>query len=162
RFLAELPGERLLFVPVDEAGARRLERERRFLSALAPRVSFAVPLPLDAGPLDVRRRVAGETGMQFHWSTIEDPLRAEAFADDLARILAELHSALSIVEITALDEEAGVESYPLPVEKLRPLVATLPEEIRDRLESALDRYAALDEADPVLSHGDVGTHNLVF
>jgi hypothetical protein len=59
RWHARLPGDRMLFVPVDDDGARRLVAERRLLAAIAPRLSFAVPRPLGAidGPIDLRQGV---------------------------------------------------------------------------------------------------------
>jgi aminoglycoside phosphotransferase (APT) family kinase protein len=166
RWQATLPGERMLHIPVDALGARRLAGERRLLRALAPRVSFAVPDPLGPldGPLDLRRRVAGDTGMRLHWSTLEDPARAERYAEDLARVLAELHGAFAPAELRAVAPPPDVVEYPRPVPGLRAVVASLPADIHARLHAALDRYATLDPdgPEPVLVHGDLGTHNLAF
>jgi aminoglycoside phosphotransferase (APT) family kinase protein len=166
RWHVRLPGDRLLVVPIDEVGAQRLARERHLLAALAPRVSFAVPLPLGDldGPLDLRRRVPGETGMQHHWSTLEDPVLATAYAGDLARVLAELHLAFTAAEAAELTGAFRPDTYPLPPERLAAVVPSLPAEVHTRLGGALDLYVEIlaAPADPVLVHGDIGTHNLAF
>src|SRR5262245_40441178 len=99
-------------IPFDDVGAGRLLAERRLLATLAPRLSFAVPTPIGDvdGPLDLRRRVPGETGMHLYWSTLEDPDRARAYADDLARVFAELHTALDRDETRALAGDAAPTS----------------------------------------------------
>jgi aminoglycoside phosphotransferase (APT) family kinase protein len=157
---------RTLIVPSDDLGAARLLRERRLLAALAPRVSFAIPTPLGAieGPLDLRTRIEGDTGIHRHWSTLEDPVRADAYADDIARVCIELHTALKPEEARLLVGPPPPDSYPLPASELRLIVPTLPTEIQDRVVAALDRYAAesKDKEDVVLVHGDIGTHNFVF
>jgi aminoglycoside phosphotransferase (APT) family kinase protein len=166
RWHVRLPGDRMLLVPTDDAGARRLQRERRLLAALAPRVTFAVPRPLDDvdGPLDIRQRVPGEVGMHLHWSTLEDPVLATAYAGDLARVLAELHVAFSPTEAAALAGAQRPETYPLPAERLVAVVGSLPAEVHHRVRAAIDRYTEIlaAPADLVLVHGDVGTHNLAF
>jgi aminoglycoside phosphotransferase (APT) family kinase protein len=157
---------RTLIVPSDDCGAARLLRERQLLATLAPRLSFAIPVPLGAieGPLDLRTRIEGDTGMHRHWATLEDPVRADAYADDIARVFIELHTALKPEEARRLVGPPLADSYPLPASELRLIVPTLPAEIQDRVVAALDCYAAesADEADVVLVHGDIGTHNFVF
>jgi Ser/Thr protein kinase RdoA (MazF antagonist) len=95
---------------------------------------------------------------------LEDPVRAEAYADDLAQVLAELHRALDARQVEALAGEPPFAPWPLAPERLRALVGSLPVEIHDRLHRALDRYAELlvAENDLVLVHNDLGTHNLAF
>ncbi|HTR51821.1 MAG TPA: aminoglycoside phosphotransferase family protein [Kofleriaceae bacterium] len=162
RWFVQLPGDRMLFVPVDEAGAHRLAAERRLLAALAPRLSFAVPRPI--GPpeaaLDLRTRVRGETGIHLHGSLITHT--PDAYADDLARLLAELHGAFARDELVRLAPPMRADVYPLPEAQLRAVVASLPAEIHARVHAALDRYAELAPTDSVLVHNDIGTHNLAF
>ena len=166
RWHVTLPGDRLMVVPIDEVGAQRLVRERRLLAALGPRLSFAVPRPLGAmeGPLDIRQRVPGETGRRFHWSTLEDPVLATAYAGDLARVFAELHLTFTAAEAAELTGSYRPDSYPLPPERLAAVVDSLPSEVHTRLRAAIDRYREILAlpSDPVLVHGDVGTHNLAF
>jgi hypothetical protein len=118
RWLVKLPGDRVLFVPVDEHGVRRLLDERRLLATIAPRLSFAVPRPLGAidAPIDLRQGVPGEPGsVRLTDRIVEDDVLAERFADDTARILAELHRALGDEELRTLARPVRDDEYPLPV-----------------------------------------------
>jgi aminoglycoside phosphotransferase (APT) family kinase protein len=164
RWLVTLPDDRMILLPVDEAGAQRLVHERRLLAALGPRLRVAIPRPLGSldGPLDLRERVRGEVGIHLHSQLIEDVPSALAYADDLARVLAELHQAFADDELRALAGPVRDDVYPLPEPQLRAVVPSLPTEIHARVHAVLDRYAALPPDDPVLVHNDVGTHNLAF
>jgi aminoglycoside phosphotransferase (APT) family kinase protein len=164
RWHATLPGDRMMFVPVDDDGAHRLVGERRLLAEIGPRLSFAVPRPLGAidGPVDVRQRVRGEPGVGWTHRIAEDVGLAAAFADDLARVLAELHRALDDHELRTLARPVRADEYPLAEPRLRPVIASLPAEIRGLSHSALDRYAALEPEPDVLVHNDLALHNLAF
>jgi aminoglycoside phosphotransferase (APT) family kinase protein len=102
--------------------------------------------------------------MQLHWATLEDPVLATAYAGDLARVFAELHLAFTPAEAAELTGAFRPDTYPLPPERLSAVIPSLPAEVHDRLRAALARYLEILAAppDPVLVHGDIGTHNLAF
>jgi len=164
RWLVELPGDRILFIPTDTAGASRLANERRLLAALAPRIELAVPQVIGAvdAALDLRTRVPGLSGAPLFGRITQDPACAEPFGVDLARVLAGLHAAFSLAEVRDLVSPPRADTYPLAEPALRAVVPSLPDELRALADAALDRYAALPPDDLVLVHNDVAIHNLAF
>ncbi|MEU8261880.1 aminoglycoside phosphotransferase family protein [Micromonospora sp. NPDC048999] len=90
-----LGDEMTVRLPSAEGYVPQVEKEHRWLPALAPRLPLAVPIPLAEGkpgegypfPWSVRRWIEGETATA---ERIGDPIR---FATDLAGFLAALHHA---------------------------------------------------------------------
>ena len=62
RWMAQLPGERILFVPDDERALARLGAERAMLEKIGGKLSFETPRPLACGDdaaIDLRARLRG-------------------------------------------------------------------------------------------------------
>src|SRR5262245_38158268 len=74
----------------------------------------------------MRQRVADEVGMHLHYALIEDPTYAEAYAEELARVLADLHGALDPTELRVLAPPLRDDVYPLTAPVLRVVVPSLP------------------------------------
>ena len=166
RWVAQLPGEDIAFIPETTEAVRLLARERAVLQALVDKVSFRIPRPeiLEPDtPVDVRRKVPGLTGQQFHDEALVNPVLGDSLAVAMGEILAELHCALSRSEVERLGLDGP--AWPMPVEKIRRnLHGIVDAELEAAMHRVLDLYEAtvVPEGDLVLIHGDFGSHNFAF
>ena len=171
RWLALLPEGRIALLADGPEAVARLGRERALLDLLGRRISgFAVPAVEHVSPdgrLQVRRMVEGTEwpGGYGRERALAASPAGRRFAGELGRALAELHGSVTPAEAEAL----GVPArgwFPRAAADLRGrLPGGLPEPaLEPVLDAVLDGYAALDEEDGgrVLTHGDVGLHNLAI
>jgi aminoglycoside phosphotransferase (APT) family kinase protein len=166
RWLAWLPGQRLAWFAASAQGERLLERERRVLRLLEARCSFQAPRVViedTEGGFDVRTMVAG----------IADPGRvrahvrgnsavALAIGTAVGALLAEQHTRIASAEVSS-----WLPAKPTWPETAAWIGTRLPRMVDDRAlvgeaRAVIDRYhaTAVDGADRVLVHNDVGFHNL--
>jgi hypothetical protein len=150
RWVAQVPGQRIVFV-ADTADARqRLARERQLLQLLAARASFQVPRIEWVDPhgyWDVRRKVPGDAG---HWSgphhqrIVEDPTIAHQTGTRLGEILAELHRVITWDEARHLAPLEPHLATPL-VRMRRHLARGLDDAtLQEQVQEILARFDALD------------------
>jgi aminoglycoside phosphotransferase (APT) family kinase protein len=160
-----LAADLMAYVAGTERSRRTLARQRAILARLAPRVSFPLPRPIGsidlAGPVDLRERVPGGTGPDFHARMMQDDgLRTRTLAW-MGAALAELHAALGELELDALGVprliadgvrlRRGIEGHLDGLARERAL------DVVSRWERRLD-----DRRGDVLLHGDFGSHNFTF
>ena len=169
RWVAVLSGRRIAFFADDPQAAERLGRERALLELLGRRVRhFAVPAVEHVSPsgrLQVRRMVEGTEvpGGYGRDRALGASAVGQRFANELGRALAELHGSVTPAEAEALGLPTREPFRPAADQLRRRLRGRLPDPaLESVLDAAMDAYAALDEEDVghVLTHGDVGLHNL--
>jgi aminoglycoside phosphotransferase (APT) family kinase protein len=167
RWAATLPGDRMAWLPASENGVQRLARERRILRLIEQHCSFRAPrieLEHPSG-FDVRAIVPGrcEPWPLFERVKHDAPL-ARRIGSALGAILAEQHSRITASDVTGWLPQRL--SWPEPsgwiMQRLPKFTddATLIASV-ERLLSAYDTIA-VDTADRVLVHADLGLHNVVM
>lgn len=166
RFAAFLPGDRIAWFPANPAGAARLAREARVLALLANHCRFATPRLLATGPnWQLRAAVPGTVDP---WSTYQrvlaDPGYARALGAQLGTMIADQHQSIPPADLVGWLPERSAWPYPLAR-----IAADLPHVVTDRalIETCLttiDTYerAATTVTDRVLTHGDLGLHNVAL
>jgi len=166
RWAVKLPGDRIAWFPADEQGERALAIERRVLRLLAERCTFATPSLLWESPdgYDVRAIVPGRTDP---WGVFaeasKDPVLARRLGRTLGKILAEQHTRITRADVAEwLPERVN---WPESSAWIRDRIGDVTD---DRsLIAAIDRtlniyeHVAVDPADRVLIHADLGFHNVV-
>jgi len=167
RWAVLLPGQRIAWFPASGLGASRLAVERRVLSLLAVRCSFAVPRLLWISPcnFDIRHLVPGrcEPWPLFHRCQ-KDVSLARRIGWSLGTILAEQHASIGETEAAGWlpRRVAWPQTSRWIHERLRHVVDD--DGLVRAMEEAIGRYEAVlvDPGDRVLVHGDVGLHNLAL
>jgi len=167
RWAVLLPGDRMAWFPMDEAGRRRLTTERRVLRLLADRCSFRVPRVLfeaDAG-WDVRASVPGVCDpWGLYRRTRADRDLARRLGRAVGAVLAEQHRCAQRADVKGWLPEAP--AWPEPAQWIG---WRLPDVVTDtdllkRIGCAIRRYEnqAVATCDRVLIHGDIGFHNMAI
>ncbi len=164
RWLARLPGERMAWFPMNPTGAARLGRERAVLRVIAARCEFRVPRLLheDVAGWDLRAAVTGVYDPPtLYRRVLAEPGLAARLGADIGRAIAEQHLKIGLADFPAIPDRP---SWPPPDDWLW---ARLPRVVRGddlmaRLKACLDRYAGAQDGTRVLTHGDLGLHNLVL
>ena len=171
RWLALLPGGRIAHLADGPEAVARLGRERALLDLLARRVSgFAVPAVEHVSPdgrLQVRRMVDGTEwpGDEGRERVLAASPAGRRFAGGLGRALAELHGSVTPAEAEALGVPMRGWLSRAAADLRGRFPGGLPEPaLEPVLDAVLEAYAALDKEDrgPVLTHGDVGLHNMAL
>lgn len=165
RFAAVLPDGRIAWFPTNAAGAARLAREARVLDLIAAHCRFAAPRVLASGEAwQLRHAVPGTVDpWGIYQRVIADPGYARSIGAQLGAMIADQHRV-------PLDGLAGWlpqrSAWPYPSARI---AADLPHVVDDR--ALVDRALATIETyereaagteHRVLTHGDLGLHNLAF
>lgn len=163
RFAALLPGDRIAWFPTSTNGVTRLAREARVLDLLARHCRFAAPRVLrSADSWQLRAAVPGTVDP---WPTYQrvlaDPGYARNLGAQLGAMIADQHLNIPAAQIDFLPTRSHWP-YPLPR-----IAADLPQVIDDapliaRCLATLEAYEKMPIHDPVLTHGDLGLHNLAL
>ena len=169
RWAVLLPGDRMAWFPMNNVASARLATERRVLALLASGCSFHVPRVVHADEAGWQLR-ALVPGVHDPWGMFRrvqsDRVLARRIGQALGRILAEQHTHIRRADVAGWVPEKL--SWPEPSEQLRD---QLPRVVTDAallrvLESVVRRYEEqqhdLAPGECVLSHGDLGLHNVVF
>lgn len=164
RWLARLPGDRMAWFPMNDAGRARLMVERRILRLIEARCGFRAPRLLYEG-LDgwaLRAMVVGtyDPTALYH-RVLAEPELARRLGADLGAALAEQHTRIDPAEVAGTRTVAG---WPLPEDQLWAALPKVTDDVAllKRIEAVLKRYKVEQEGHIVLSHGDLGLHNLVL
>ena len=169
RWAVSLPGDRMAWFPMNEAGTRRLAMEGRVLDLLAARCSFQAPrvLHVDEAGWQLRQLVPGLFDpWRLYRSVQADRALARRIGRAVGGILAEQHGRIGPEDV------AGWLPCRLPwPEPSAQLRDQLPRVVADArllrtVERVLKRYEDQQEAtavgDRVLLHGDLGLHNIAL
>ena len=166
RFAAFLPGDRIAWFPTNPSGAARLAREARVLALLAQHCRFATPRILATGPnWQLRTAVPGTVDP---WGTYQrvlaDPGYARALGAQLGAMIADQHRSIPPTALAGWLPERSRWPYPLArIAADLPYVITDPALIENCLATiAAYEHAAAAVTDRVLTHGDLGLHNLAL
>lgn len=165
RFAALLPGNRIAWFATTPEGDARLARERRVLDLLARYCRFTAPrlLELHEG-WELRQLVPGSVDP---WSVYRRVLADDSYArdvgDTLGTMLADQHLSIPASDLDWLPRRS---SWPAPLEevaKALPLVIDDAGLVRDAL-AVMELYEQAQGATTgrVLTHGDLGFHNIAF
>lgn len=168
RWVAHLPGDRLMWVAVSEQGREQLRTERQLLKLLDARCAFAAPRVLYEsldGRFDVRTKVSGLVDpWRFYRLLQHDAAFAAQTGEGIGKILIEQHTRIQEQEVEGW--LTRIVSWPEPPNWIRD---RLPQVVPDRgllgeIDAILGEYERLQVAatDCVLVHNDVGLHNLAF
>jgi len=166
RWAVTLPGDRIAWFPVNEPGRQQLAIERRVLRLLAERCTFGAPRIQFESPagFDVRAIVAGRTDP---WGVFaeagQDAALARRLGHALGNILVEQHTRITHADVAGWLPERVI--WPEPSDWIRERIVDVTDDraLIAAIERTLDIYEriAVDPADRVLVHGDLGFHNVV-
>ena len=163
RVVVELPGH-VVWLAGSASTITQLALERRVLSALADRLPVAIPVPVaHEGRACLRTKVIGQSGLEHHGRVMTDPRIAAAFAVELGRLFAAVHTALGADDLRRLIEYGLPTTAVLDWPDIVRGAASL-EGQRSRRAQALIEAHQMDriaDADRTFLHGDLGSHNLV-
>jgi hypothetical protein len=167
RWTVTLPGDRMAWFPSSDDGRGRLALERRVLRLLAERCSFRTPTLLYEHPdgFDVRAIVPGRCEP---WPLFErakhDAALARRIGRSISAILIEQHTRIKHEDVAGWLPERL--TWPEPHESVLERIATIVDD--QALVAAIERMLAnyeriaIEPADRVLVHGDLGLHNIVM
>jgi hypothetical protein len=165
RLAAFLPGDRLAWFPRNADGLASMACERKVLRLLEHYCAFAAPRVLheDAEGWDVRSMVPGVNHpFEVYERAREDRALAMRIGEQLGRILADQHLHVPACELAAW-------LPPLPDWPRARDLPSLPQVVEDRAllarigQALARRQSLIDGAAPrVLTHGDLGFHNIAF
>lgn len=168
RWIAHLPGDRMIWVAMSEKGREQLRIECRLLKLLETYCSFAVPRVLyesvDSN-FNVRLKVPGLVDpWRLYGLLQQDTVFATRTGEAIGKILAEQHTKIERQAVAGwLSREI---SFPVDPALIRDRI---PQVINDagllsEIDAALVQYEALqiEATDYVLVHSDLGLHNLAF
>jgi hypothetical protein len=166
--IARLPSDHIAWFADDAIGAARLRTERHVLRLLEARCSFRVPRVVYEAPdgaFDVRATVPGVCDPWIAYARVkEDSAAARRIGCAVGYMLAEQHTRIARVDVEGWLPERP--AWPEPSGWIR---ERLPRVVDDpplcaRIDALLDRYDAIavDDADRVLVHADLGLHNLAI
>jgi len=165
RWAVWLPGERIAWFPANQAGCRLLSLERKVLRLLGERCTFAAPRILfeSAQGFDVRAIVPGRTDPWGLFARIsKDAALARRIGRAIGAILLEQHTRVAGADVMGwLPEQV---SWPEPGGWIRERIADVVDDatLRQAIGRTLEAYeaVAVEPADRVLVHADLGLHNL--
>lgn len=168
RWLAKMPGGRLAWFARSQAGAQALATERRVLKLLAARCAFAAPRVVYEAPdgqVDVRTVVPGrDDPWVLYDAVVRDAAFARRLGAEIGAVLAELHTRVTPADVAAWlpAKPSWPEAREWVRERLPSVVADA--DLRARADAVMAAYesVAVDPADLVLAHTDVGFHNLAI
>lgn len=165
RFAALLPGDLIAWFATTPAGDARLAREKQVLDLLQRYCRFSAPRVLEVHEgWQLRQLVPGSADP---WTVYRRVLADDGYARQvgaaLGTMLADQHLSVPSTELEWLPRRS---SWPAP---LSSIAATLPAVIDDTILLAealgvIETYEQVKAAtvDRVLTHGDLGLHNLAF
>lgn len=168
RWAVHLPENQMSWFAMSEDGHRRLTMERRVLKLLKARCSFAAPRILyesSDGLFDVRATVPG---LVKPWEMFDrlrqNPRLAAETGKAIAQILVEQHTQITVQEVSGWLPQRP--EWPLTGEKI---LQQVPQVVDDpilicQIEKLLNWYESVQVGtrERVLTHTDVGLHNLAF
>jgi aminoglycoside phosphotransferase (APT) family kinase protein len=164
RVVVEFPAH-IVWIAQGAAAAARLRLEDFVLRTLQGRLPVAIPQPLLASEgMNLRTRVSGRSGLEFHRTAMSDPALGAAYAVELGTLAAAIHRALSASECQALAVAGLPSRLAIDLDDVLRAASTLGR-ARARLTFALvaaHEAQAVVPADSAFLHGDLGSHNLVF
>ena len=150
------------FVAHDAATKRRMAVERLTLHRLAGRLPVAIPVPVLAdGPVCLRTKVVGGSGLLHHEYALADRSIGDAYADDHAALCAASHTAFSSNELDALVAAGLPAAAQLDLDDVVRGAEAMPDRARALALVEAHRAQVIAPADRTFLHGDVGSHNLV-
>lgn len=168
RWLVRLPGRRIAWFAASAAGRAVMATERRVLRLLEARCAFRVPQILfepKSGEFDVRSMVAGRGDPWTVYDAVQRSAEvAERIGAAVGTILAEQHSCVAARD--AASWLPRTPSWPEPrdwiLERLPAVVTDA--DLRARADAVICAYESVEVADDdrVLTHTDVGLHNLAI
>ncbi|UBF24005.1 aminoglycoside phosphotransferase family protein [Kovacikia minuta CCNUW1] len=168
RWIAHLPGDRMIWVAVSEKGREQLRIECRLLKLLETHCSFAAPRVLYESvdnKFNVRLKVPGLVDpWRLYGLLQQDTVFATRTGEAIGKILAEQHTKIERQAVAGwLSREI---SFPVDPVLIR---GRIPQVINDaglfsEIDAVLRQYEALQvgATDYVLVHSDLGLHNLAF
>jgi hypothetical protein len=167
RWAVSLPDDRMGGFAASERGRERLAIERKVLRLLAERCTFRAPRLLHqaAAGYDIRAIVPG--GVE-PWALYEEIKTDTALARRIGRaagtILVEQHTRVTRADVAGWLPESV--DWPEPGDWIRARLVDVTDDRRligavDRLLGVYERLA-IDSADRVLVHADLGLHNLAI
>jgi hypothetical protein len=163
RFAALLPGDRIAWFPTSPNGVDRLAREARVLDLLARHCRFAVPRLLHSGDnWQLRAAVPGSVDpWPIYQRVLSDPGYARDLGAQLGAMIADQHLN---IPVAALDGLPTLSHWPHPLERIAVDLAQVIEDkpLLARCLAAIASYETAPIADRVLTHGDLGLHNLAL
>jgi hypothetical protein len=169
RWAVSLPSDRMAWFPMNQAGTRRLAVERRVLDLLAARCSFRAPrvLHADEAGWQVRELVPGLFDPLGLYRRVQaDRTLARRIGHALGGILAEQHARVGPKDVAGWLPRRLPWSE--PSDRLRD---KLPRVVADAgllrvIARVLRRYEDQEgeaaAGDRVLTHGDLGLHNIAL
>ena len=167
RWAVTLPGDRMAWFPASEQARERLDGERRVLRLMAERCTFQAPRILyeDASGFDVRALVAGYCDPWLLFARVkQEPELARRIGRAIGTILAEQHTRVCHEDVKGYLPERP--SWPEPSVSIIARVAEVGGDaaLTASIGHALGAYEslAIDSADRVLVHTDVGLHNIAL
>src|SRR5262249_26842418 len=165
RWAASLPNGRMAWFPATAEGHARLSRERRVLRFLGERCSFRAPRLLfeSHSGFDLREIVPGRCDpWPLYERVLRDPDLAQRIGSAIGAILVEQYTAISARDAGWLPPPP---SWPPARDWLAARLGRVVDDrgLREAAERIIARYeaTAVDPADRVLVHGDLGFHNIV-
>ena len=136
--------------------------ERLTLHRLAGRLPVAIPVPVLAdGPVCLRTKVVGGSGLLHHEYALADRSIGDAYADDHAALCAASHTAFSSNELDALVAAGLPAAAQLDLDDVVRGAEAMPDRARALALVEAHRAQVIAPADRTFLHGDVGGHNLV-
>ena len=136
--------------------------ERLTLHRLAGRLPVAIPVPVLAdGPVCLRTKVVGGSGLLHHEYALADRSIGAAYADDHAALCAASHTAFSSNELDALVAAGLPAAAQLDLDDVVRGAEAMPDRARALALVEAHRAQVIAPADRTFLHGDVGSHNLV-
>ncbi|MFI4974464.1 MAG: phosphotransferase family protein [Caulobacterales bacterium] len=161
--MARLADGRMAWFPVGDEAREAMRKECRILGLIEARCTFRAPRVLHVSPAgwDLRQPVPGRVSPSelYHRIAADDGL-ARRLGADIGAALAEQHGLIGTRELAGwLNTEAG---WPMPrswLDERLPRTGADGRLLR-RVARMLDAYFALTCDDPVLTHGDLGLHNI--
>jgi aminoglycoside phosphotransferase (APT) family kinase protein len=168
KWLVRLPGQRMAWFAASRRGLEQLDVERRVLRLLEARCSFAAPRLLFEsldGEFDVRTMVPGSADPLASYHLVRDSTEhAVRIGAEIGTILAEQHSKITVTDVSPWLPRQP--SWPEPREWVRERLPRVVDNagLISRADAVMAAYdqVAVDEADLVLVHTDVGFHNLAI
>jgi len=166
RWLVRLPGNQLAWFAATTKGHRRLQRQRRVLRLLSARCRFTVPSILVESPqgeYDVRSMVAGTVEPSRVFERARNDLGfVRSLGHAIGELLAEQHTRVVADDAAAWlpDRAAWPQAGEVVLDRLTNVVSD--PDLLSGAHEVMDAYEriSLHQSECVLTHTDVGFHNL--